>query len=271
MKTTTQASLLFPLALTSAHALAQSTSTLDARTESRLLRQELLHVERRSTAGGDRFALAAPSTVQKSLSVGAAYTDGDGYSTWDTPLVLAFSFPSGWRLSMSTLGYEKTDFDDDSKADGWTDVKFKGAYVFKFENGSLSAGLAARAPSGGEVGSKHWQQEFSLSYRGTAGATSFSIAGALKHNSGDQPPGVSAYPRYVALSLGRDLGEDRTISFQVDRLLIPGRAGAATAGFSFDFPIEASGTALAGTLSLTKGISSSDRSTSVGFDLGYSF
>lgn len=257
------------LSLMAVQVSAQNQTIASARSESRLLRQDLLRVDRIPSTRS-LTAQAAQQGVQTSISAGAAYTDGDGYSTWDTPLLLAFAFPSGWRASISTLGYESTDYSD-HKADGWTDIKFKGAYVFKVDAGSVSVGAAARMPSRGEVGSDHWQQEVSISYRGEQGNIVYSIAGAFKHNSGDQMPGVSAYPRYGAVSLGRDFGGDRVVSVQLDRFYIPGRAGISTVGIAYDFPIASIGPTFASTLSLTKGISPSDRSTSVGFDLGYSF
>lgn len=215
---------------------------------------------------------AAEQAITTDLSVGAAFTDGDGQHAWNTPISALFSFPNTpWQLSVTTGGYEHDSFPD-GNASGWTDVKFKGLYTFMLDSSKLVAGAALRAPAHGEVGSRHWQQEVSLAYKFSAGSMFYTVSGALKRNSGQQAPGVSAYPRYGSFLVGRDLGGDTSVSFVIDRLMIPGQAGISTAGVAYDFVLGSFGGRKYGAeVSLTKGISKTDRSTALEFDVSTSF
>lgn len=242
--------------------------------ETRELRRENRFSERERVSGAAARAAATPAEqkITTDLSIGAAFTDGDDQHARNTPVSALFSFPyTPWQLSVTTGGYEHDSFPD-GNASGWTDVKFKGLYTFALDSGKLVAGAALRAPAHGEVGSRHWQQEISLAYKFGAGSMFYAVSGALKHNSGQQAPGVSAYPRYGSFLVGRDLGGDTSVSFVIDRLVIPGQAGISTAGVAYDFPLGAvGGRKYAAEVSLTKGISRSDRSTAVEFDVSTSF
>jgi hypothetical protein len=166
---------------------------------------------------------------------------------------------------MSTLGYET---DRANHLNGWTDVKFKGLYDIRVGQDQLWLGAGARAPSHGEVGSNAWQQEISAAYKAVRGKWYYEAGVALKHNSKWTVDGVSANPVYGSATVEYDPDKAHAISITMDRLYTRGGAGITTATVAYDFPLYKNVNA---EVALGKGLTPTDRSATVEFDLIHSF
>jgi hypothetical protein len=214
-------------------------------------------------------AEVAPAPEERTtvdLTAGIAHTALDNQNAWNVPAqILIGRTNQDWKLAISTLGYET---DRANHLNGWTDVKIKGLYAIHVDDDKLWLGVAARAPSHGEVGSKTWQQEISAAYKAARGKWHYAAGVALKHNSKWTKDGVSANPIYGSATVEFDPDDVHAISFTADRLYTRGGAAISTATFAYDFPLYGNANA---EVALSKGVTPTDRSATVEFDFLYSF
>lgn len=234
--------------------------------ETRLLRS--LRADARGESATLKGMTEKPEEWTQAWSIGAAFTNLSGAGeAWNIPW--QFEAKRGKHsILLQSDGY--TDVSGPEAAAGFSDILAQYRQrVWRSDDAtdSISIGLAATVPVGGEVGSDHTSERLSISRSIiTPDDLLLIFAASISRSEAAADTGGNPYRQSLSiLAAGKLLGVDGTFL-----QLLTSHANGSRWGTSLAVGIEFSlSEKVTGTLSLVRGVSEGNEDTSVGFDLSW--